>query len=107
MKLRFDKQTLRLRLSESDLDQIKHTGFVEAQVQFPGNALTYRLQIDPVSEQTTCSYDKNLILVTIPHHLALAWMESEEEGTYASVPTSGQAEPLRIMVEKDFPCKHL
>ena len=105
MKLRFHSNSLRLRLSQSDIARLAETGRVEETVAFgPGQMLAYSVEtcsIEPgAAEQVSASFENGRIRVMLPGAHARRWIESDETGIENS---SGG---LRVLVEKDFQCIH-
>jgi hypothetical protein len=105
MKLRFHGNTLRLRLSQSDVARLAERGRVEEQVMFaPGQTLDYVLETGVVGQSETddlgASFEGGKIRVTLASAVAKRWVEGRETGIESS---SG---PLRVLVEKDFQCLH-
>jgi hypothetical protein len=99
MKLRLHDNSLRLRLSQSEVTRLRDTGKVEAAIEFaPGKQLHYTLETG--STETGATLDDSRIVVTIPTTAAAAWIESDQTGIEASVGT------LRLLIEKDFQCLH-
>jgi hypothetical protein len=103
MKLRFQGNTLRLRLSQSDVTRFAESGRVEEQVIFaPGQTLGYVIESGAVNgaDAIRASFDDGTIRVTIPSPVATHWIEGNEVGI------EGSHGPLHILVEKDFQCLH-
>lgn len=105
MKLRFDHQSLRLRVRRSDLEKLKTNHTIEETVQFPQGTLCYRLSVDPQATGVSASVSAQEILVVVPEQQALAWMNSDEVGIYEQLAVG--TETLKIILEKDFPCRHV
>ena len=105
MKLRFDHQSLRLRVRRSDLEKLKTNHSIEETVQFPQGTLSYRLAIDPLAKVVTARISAHEIVVELPEQQAINWMNSDEVGIYEQLPAG--AETLKIILEKDFPCRHV
>ncbi len=100
MKLRFDADTLRLRLSNSEIAQLQESGRVENRVAFaPAETLVYSIEVGPVAS-LTATFADGCVRVIMPSSVARHWMESAEAGVEEAGPT------LRILIEKDFPCLH-
>lgn len=100
MKLRFHENTLRLRLSQSEVAQFKKTGRVENTVAFaPGQALEYTIESGAVPA-LTASFESGRIRVMVPSAAARQWADSDETGV------EGESSALRIAVEKDYQCLH-
>jgi hypothetical protein len=100
MKLRFHGNTLRLRLSQSDVARLAETGRVEERVMFgAGQTLAYVLETAE-TDGVGASFEGGKIRVTLSRAAAKRWMEGFETGIERS---SGE---LRVLVEKDFQCMH-
>jgi hypothetical protein len=106
MKLRFDHQSLRLRVRKSDVEKLSQDGFVEETVQFPLGRLVYRLEIGDNVQPLSASMEAHLICVRIPADEASEWINTENVGIYGSLHTDVEKKMLEILIEKDFPCKH-
>jgi len=103
MKLRFEKNSLRLRVRKSDVDALKHHGFIKESVEVPGNIFMYELCIsDVVAPQAL--FKGNAVVATIPTIMATEWLNTDTIGIYHSIHLdSGRT--LELVIEKDFPCK--
>jgi len=100
MKLRFNDNTLRLRLSQSDVARLAETGGVEETVTFgQDQVLRYKLESSQLAGPDA-SFEGGLIRVRLPEEQVKHWIESDETGIEES---SG---PLKVLVEKDFQCLH-
>lgn len=106
MKLRFDHQSIRLRVRKSDVEKLSREGFIQETVYFPGSRLVYRLETDAHIGEIMASMDGTALVVRIPAQQAEAWITSETVGVYATLYTGVSEHPLNVMVEKDFPCRH-
>ncbi len=98
MKLRIKDDSIRLRLTKSDVDQLKLTGKVQATTSFPGKE-TFSYQIvRSKSEKFNATFNSNGIEVAIPHVLANHWADSDQVGLEETV------DGLHLLIEKDFTC---
>ncbi len=105
MKLRFEHNSLRLRVRKSDLEKLSADGVVIETVAFSPTALfTYKLRLDPNGLQTHAHWKENGLTVCIPEAQGVEWIRSEEVAieNKLSVDSVNQ---LLILIEKDFPCK--
>ena len=99
MKLRLHDNSLRLRLSQSEVERLHDTGKVDDAIVFaPGKQLRYALETG--STETGATLDDSRIVVTIPTAVATEWIESDQTGIEASIGM------LRLLIEKDFQCLH-
>ena len=115
MKLRIEDDTLRLRLSQGELDEFAQTGRVEGAVHFGLNSaqrLTYALergsepaQTLPGAEPVQVHYEPGALTVLVPFALAKTWVETDQNG-FAHHLKLIDNHHLRILVEKDLDCRH-
>ena len=96
MKLRIRGNSLRLRLSQSEVTQLAQQGRVEDAIAFGPAKLTYVLTTSAV-EHVGAIYEDHRIVVTLPKERAARWTSSDEVG----IETRGD---LHILVEKDWSC---
>ena len=106
MKLRIKGNSLRLRVSRSEMNRFSMGQTIQETIQFgpdPDARLTYALEWNAAINQTTGKYDSHTITVQIPSELARSWVESDLVGLSGSTDL-GSAGTLEILVEKDFAC---
>lgn len=106
MKIRFDRQSIRLRLRRSDIDQLMALGFTEVSLEFPTGKLNFRLTTEDFHGIATASFQNGCVLVQASRDVVKNWAASEEVGIQAQVPVETNGRLLDILIEKDFPCKH-
>lgn len=107
MKLRLAEHSLRLRLSEADLQQLAATGRVAVVLALgstPAETLTYALE-RTAAKELDVTYKAGAVTVQVPAALADAWLAAPENGLAATLQTA-ENQPLRILVEKDLDCRH-
>jgi len=99
MKLRLQGNSLRLRLTRSEVARFREVGLVEESVDFGGGeVLTYRLQTHPDPGPPHAGFLAGGVTVSIARDTAHSWAGSDEVGVYA------QAGVLNLSIEKDFRC---
>ena len=107
MKLRILGNSLRLRLSKPELDQLAVNGAVSQQVEFgtgSQKAMTYSLVRSDAEMGVTASYKDGSIMISAPAGTLNDWINSDEIGFRGKQETVA-GEPLKILVEKDFACR--
>ena len=107
MKLRLDDHSLRLRLSEAEVQQFAHSGRVAVVVTLgptESEGLTYALE-RAESEEFRITHGAGAITVKVPESLARHWTSTEQNGLSATLMMTGD-QPLKIMIEKDLDCRH-
>jgi hypothetical protein len=102
MKLRIRGNSIRLRLSQGEVDRFARDGKVEESVKFApaARSFTYAIESDDRRESVVAEYADDRLCVYVPGRLAKDWVESEQVGFGSP---EGAVGP-RIMVEKDFAC---
>lgn len=104
MKFRVRDNSLRLRLSKSEVEAFGSTGRYSACTVFPnGMNLSYSLVRDEHAEQLAAQFEGATVTVVVPATMAENWVESDAVGMSGSIPTGGGG-TLDILVEKDFQC---
>ncbi len=105
MKIRIHGNSIRLRLTKSDIAKFAATGIVEERVDFgfAKSALYYRLNRTEDGDTTRARFEDDCLSISIPAADADIWIKSEQVGIEATQPI-GDSKVLRILVEKDFAC---
>lgn len=103
MKLRIRGNSVRLRVSKTELSQIASSGAAEDRVRFaPGATLRYGIAVRP-GGAVAAELADGVVRVFVPQSSVDVWLRPEEvsiEGQQAI----GNGEFLRILVEKDYTC---
>ena len=103
MKLRISGDSLRLRLSRSEVERLRESATVEDAIHFGGNHLKYVVAI--AGGVLGATYADGQIRVEIPRELANDFTDTDRvsvEGQQAL----GSGSRLQILIEKDFKCMH-
>ena len=102
MKLRVLGNSIRLRLSQSDLAALLGSGAVEERVVFPaGPVLTYRLESSD-ADSAEAGYSDDRVVIRFPVVDIERWALPEEVTMRAELSFSDGR--LELLVEKDFRC---
>jgi len=103
MKLRIRGNSVRIRLSQTELEQLAETGVTEDRVRFSAEAsLAYRVSVAP-DGPVRAELGPGGVTVTLPKPTLEHWLRPEEVSIRAEQPIGG-GEALKILVEKDFAC---
>ena len=106
MKLRINRNSIRLRLLRSEVANFVETGRIEEVVHFAEGVdacFRYALECESGLEQIEVRSKACEVTVVLPGEVAVSWRDSEEVGIYATV-SVGQHGTLDVVVEKDFAC---
>jgi hypothetical protein len=105
MKLRIKGNSLRLRVSPSEMTLLLQTGRIEDAIHFGpvgGARLVYALEHRPELPAMRVQYEPNEITVAVSSQEAKRWASGRDVGLYGEVGTGH--ETLELAVEKDFAC---
>lgn len=97
MKIRIKGNSIRYRLSKSDVEQFLKLGYLEELVDFGAQKLIYCLKKHNESG-LKANFEENKITLYMPEDMAAEW-ESP-----AKIGFSGYYNNLSILIEKDFQC---
>jgi hypothetical protein len=106
MKLRIKGNSLRLRVSRSELTRFQAGGRIEETIHFtaaPEATLTYALESALKPSPVTVRYGSREVTVILSKDRARVWGAQNEVGVYTTL-DMGPAGSLEVVVEKDFAC---
>jgi hypothetical protein len=106
MKLRVKNNSVRLRLTQSEVARLAETGIVEEAIEFgiePSHRLIYRLKVASDAERLSAGFENNRITIFVPKQQAEEWIETSQVGIKAEQ-NIGEGKTLRLLIEKDFAC---
>lgn len=104
MKIRIKDHSIRLRLTQKEVERFSETGLTLATTQFAvGVQFTYALQASLSTEEISATYERNRMTVHVPKAIADHWTGSQEVGFEAQMRNDTE-EGLYLLVEKDFAC---
>jgi len=103
MKLRIKANSLRIRLTRSEVEKLANTGYLEEQTMFANNSFVYALQSVDEGNELSAAMDNNRITMFVPKHLIEAWPGNNIVGFNANMPVAGN-NSLYLLLEKDFVC---
>ena len=108
MKLRIEGNSIRFRVTQSEMAALSSGARLEESAQFglsPSETLTYAIELSSASAGVHASFSKGIIRLTLPTDLAHVWATTSQVGIEHSQPIAGDA-VLKIILEKDFNCLH-
>ena len=106
MKLRFQSNSLRLRLKQGEVARLVETGLLEEKIVFatgPGQAFTYTLETVANEQAPHAELSNHAVHVRLSARAARQWAESDQVGIEEHQPLS-KDHCLHILIEKDFAC---
>ncbi len=103
MKIRIKGNSIRLRLTKTEVDNFAANGFIEEKTEFGDTYFSYRMESSAHHQELAAAYQGNLITVFIPADIAQNWTSTELVG-FENKMDIGNNKQLFLLVEKDFVC---
>ncbi len=104
MKLRILDNSIRLRLTQSEVAALVRNGLVTAHTAFPGGrSFTYVVESSPASVAPAAIFSNNVVTVRLPETSVQAWAASEQVSIDGDQRLD-DGSMLTVLVEKDFAC---
>jgi hypothetical protein len=106
MKLRIKGNSLRLRVSRSEVARLLAGDRLEETIHFTPEAVakfTYTLQQETSLSRPTVQYAGNTVKILIPVEQAHAWGTTDQVGIAEDIGL-GNLGSLALLIEKDFAC---
>ena len=102
MKLRIRRNSLRLRLQQSEVRALTEHGAVIDETCFGAATLRCSIERDATLTTMRADLEPNFVRIRVPAARALHWANTDEVSMLAEQATPAGA--LVILVEKDFQC---
>lgn len=106
MKLRVRGDSLRLRLTRTEVSTLAQEGSVHETMHAPGGALRYVIETRPdapIGAGWSQEGTVGVLTVTLETAAVRAWADSEQVG-FEAQQDLGDDRVLAVLVEKDFAC---
>ena len=104
MKLRIKGNSIRFRLTQSEVKIVEQTGLVKDQIKFSNSiSLEYEIKAATGLEYVEATYSENKITLKVNESLIRDWAHSDQVTISSSLDLSS-SENLTILIEKDFKC---
>ena len=106
MKLRIKGDSLRLRVSRSEVARLLAGDCLEDTIHFAAEAsakFTYALQQEPLVSRPSVQYAGNKVTILIPAEQAHEWGVTDQVGIAEDIRLGGIG-TLALLIEKDFAC---
>lgn len=97
MKIRIKGNSLRYRLTKSDVERFATEGYIEEEINFGAARLTYSLQKTAIGNLFTTFENSNITLY-MPISMAEEWVNTDRVGF------EKKEVDMHLLIEKDFKC---
>ncbi len=103
MKIRIKGNSIRFRLTQSEVKQLSETGSITETTEFGHNTFQYQVKLMPSIKQLKASYRDNNILMMVPEDDGKNWFHSKTVG-FGHEMELNNGKKLDLLLEKDFTC---
>lgn len=103
MKLRIKSNTVRIRLTKSEVKDLGEKGYLEDKTDFISNRFCYKIKADNSVDEMKIDFTYNRIELLIPEKWAKDWDRSEKIG-FDGIMKIDEEKFIYILIEKDFKC---
>ncbi len=102
MKIRIKGNSVRMRITRSELDRIGTDGEIMERTEFGHATLTYILKVADIDE-LYATFDNNTITMLVPRSFARQWIDTDRVG-FENYMNLDNGKKLFLLIEKDFKC---
>jgi hypothetical protein len=103
MKIRIKGNSVRIRLTKSEVDHFGRYGYIEEATEFGNNSLVYALEKTSSKEELAAVMEGNKITMLVPDAMHNEWIDTERVG-FENRMDIGDGKELFLLLEKDFVC---
>lgn len=103
MKIRIQGNSLRYRLSRTEVEKLSKEGLVTENTSFGNTVFSYSVECSADIDKLSATFENNRITVFLPSAFTLDWPENSVVGIEGHMPV-GSAGSLYLLIEKDFKC---
>lgn len=102
MKLRIKGNSLRIRLTKTEVSKLSDTGYLEEQTMFPNGQFIYALQRSEAAI-LSATFENNKITMFVPASFTNDWPVNNIVGFDTNMHLT-DTESIYLLIEKDFVC---
>lgn len=103
MKIRIRGNSIRYRLTKSEVETFCKTGYFAQKTEFGSTLFSYKIQAKKGITNLETDYANNTIIIYVPEDYTTNWFSSNTVGFSHNFITKSGKE-IFILVEKDFVC---
>lgn len=103
MKIRISANSIRIRLSKSEVEKLTTKGVLEDRTSFGTTYFRYAVERKAGIKTLSANYHQDKITLWVPETLVAGWQENTVVG-FDARQAVGETETLYLLLEKDFKC---
>jgi hypothetical protein len=102
MKIRIKGNSLRYRLTKSEVSTLAEQGIIQEKTEFPGNTLTYAIEASTWDE-VTADFKQSTITLYVPQNILKQWADTDQVSIESNMLLQ-DGSAFFLLLEKDFKC---
>ena len=106
MKLRVCQNSIRLRLSQTEVKRLADRQTIEMRADLLPQPLVYQLAAGEESDMASVTFQHGILRVALPASQLRNWALTRQVGIEISIPGGSAGHSLTLLIEKDFKCLH-
>jgi hypothetical protein len=103
MKIRIQRNSIRFRLSKTEVETLCSEGYIAESTSFGNTTFSYAVKNTSLHNELTATFENGCVTVLLPEKLLLNWPTNNVIGFDAKMPIA-ENETLYLLLEKDFKC---
>ncbi|MBS1587103.1 MAG: hypothetical protein JSS82_16335 [Bacteroidetes bacterium] len=103
MKIRIKGDSIRIRLTKSEVDKFGSEGHIEETTHFSDGAFSYMLESSEKVHELSASFIDGKISMLVPVAMQQEWVNTDIVGFKNNIDI-GDGKTLFLLLEKDFKC---
>ncbi|TDE18335.1 DUF7009 family protein [Dyadobacter psychrotolerans] len=103
MKIRIQGNSVRLRLSRTEVETLCLEGYIQENTSFGSSIFSYAVKRAPLLNEIEASFNTSQITMFVPETFLKNWAENNIVGLDARMKIEADKE-LYLLLEKDFKC---
>lgn len=103
MKIRIKGNSIRIRLTRTEVENFGKFGVLEDATEFGNNKLLYAIESKSDINELQSTFENNRITVCIPEAISNEWVSTDIVG-FENKFDIGDGKQLFLLIEKDFVC---
>lgn len=103
MKIRIKGNSIRYRLTKSEVETLAETGYYKEETEFPHRTFGYAIKADARTQELDADFSADTITMCLNKDKSLVWPKNEIVGFSSEIKTPNGT-ILSLLLEKDFVC---
>lgn len=103
MKIRIQRNSVRYRLSKTDIEKLCNDGYLEEVTPFGHADFIYAVTRSADASALSASFENGKILLRIPQKFTDGWADNNVIGHSGEMHVAN-GDVLKLLIEKDFKC---